>query len=110
MRSRNSGEDAEDEEFPVEESAASMFDYPLGLLTSITMTTVEGTTGTSEMEQSASASVHKVKVVAPCNTGSGTSSSKLSGGTPRLSELCRWKTAMTTVSLHHDNERPSAEA
>ncbi|XP_022806226.1 uncharacterized protein LOC111343335 isoform X2 [Stylophora pistillata] len=91
-------------------SRNSVFDYPLGLLTSIMMTTVEGTSGTSEMEQSASASVHKVKVVAPCNSGSGASSSKLSGGTAGLSELCRWKTAMTTVSLHHDNERPSVEA
>lgn len=54
---------------------------------SITVATVEGTTGTSEMEQSASASVHKVKVVAPCNTGSGASSSKLSGGTAGLSGL-----------------------
>ncbi|PFX15609.1 Peroxidasin-like [Stylophora pistillata] len=89
-----------------------VFDYPLGLLTSIMMTTVEGTSGTSEMEQSASASVHKVKVVAPCNSGSGASSSKLSGGTAGLSvsfRISRTPSNPTIVVIGENNTRVRLE-
>nr|XP_058969123.1 E3 ubiquitin-protein ligase MARCHF3-like [Pocillopora verrucosa] len=44
------------------------------------MAAVEVTTGTSEMETSTSASAAKVKIVAPCNSDSGASSSRLNEG------------------------------
>ena len=52
---------------------------PRGFFLIITMATVEVTTGTSEMETSTSASA-KVKIVAPCNSDSGASSSRLNEG------------------------------
>ena len=53
---------------------------PRGFCKIIIMATVEVTTGTSEMETSTSASAAKVKIVAPCNSDSGASSSRLNEG------------------------------